>query len=64
MPRGDGSGTGGQQGPRTVGGRGQGAPGPGGYCVCTSCGERIPHERGKPCNNQECPSCGAAMIRE
>jgi hypothetical protein len=73
MPRGDGSGPGGQ-GARTGGGRGQGgagggrrrqfAAGPGGYCVCSQCGERIPHERGAPCYDQKCPSCGASMTRE
>jgi len=30
-------------------------------CVCTACGVRIEHERGKPCADVACPECGAAM---
>ena len=72
MPRGDGTGPGGQ-GPRTGGnmqrggGRGQGggfAAGPGGYCVCQKCGERLPHQLGTPCYEQQCPKCGTVMTRE
>lgn len=37
--------------------------GPGGYCVCPSCGEKAPHQRGIPCYEQKCPKCGAAMTR-
>jgi len=44
-------------------GRGRGA-GPGGYCVCISCGEKVTHEPGVPCNAVNCPKCGARMIRE
>jgi len=35
-----------------------------GRCVCPQCGQRSPHERGVPCNEQRCPACGAAMNRE
>ena len=38
--------------------------GPGGYCVCPQCGERIPHQRGVPCYTQNCPKCGSRMVRE
>ncbi len=38
--------------------------GAGGYCVCPKCGERINHRRGVPCQEEECPKCGAKMLRE
>ena len=73
MPRGDGTGPKGQ-GPRTGGnvssrqGRsGQGVrsgAGPGGLCVCSTCGEKVPHQMATPCYEQKCPKCGAALIRE
>jgi len=73
MPRGDGTGSQGQgaktgrgMGPRG-GGRGRGggfAAGPGGDCICPSCGERAPHKLGRPCLEQKCTKCGAAMTRE
>ncbi|HID40067.1 MAG TPA: hypothetical protein EYP36_11205 [Calditrichaeota bacterium] len=44
-------------------GRGQGA-GPQGRCVCPSCGEKIKHEPGKPCNTVKCPKCHTPMVRE
>lgn len=54
--------------PSGTGGRGRGggplAAGPGGYCVCPSCGHRQKHTVGKPCNALECPECGARMTRE
>jgi hypothetical protein len=64
MPRGDGTGPpqGGQQGRGRMGGRR--ADGPGGNCVCLKCGHKIPHERGKPCNQETCPKCGTPMTRE
>ncbi len=74
MPRGDGTGPTGQgpgtgRGtPRQAGsGRGRmGGPfasGPGGNCVCPSCGQKTPHTAGQPCNQMQCPKCGAAMTR-
>ena len=47
-------------------GRGRRAAGvgPEGYCVCTSCGEKVIHQPGTPCNQMKCPKCGAPMIRE
>jgi len=60
MPCGDGtgpSGTGGSRG-------GPLAAGPGGVCQCPKCGEEIPHVRGQPCVNQNCPKCGTGMIRK
>jgi len=74
MPRGDGTGPawggggrGGGMGGGRGGGRGRGGPsnaGPGGFCVCPSCGERTPHQRGVPCNSVKCPKCGQPMTRE
>lgn len=73
MPRGDGTGptgagpgTGRGMGGRSRGGGGRGggfAMGPGGNCVCPSCGNTAPHQRGVPCYKQKCPACGAAMTR-
>jgi len=75
MPRGDGTGPTGK-GPRGRGGQGAGtsgqgqgrmggyAAGPGGSCVCPSCGKKVEHQRGVPCNTLECPECGARMTRE
>lgn len=48
------------------GGRGMGggrSVGMGGECICPSCGERQPHERGKPCYGIACPKCGKLMTR-
>ncbi len=56
----------GQGGRGGRGGRGRGggyAMGPGGDCVCPSCGHRAPHNVGTPCNQQKCPKCGAMMTR-
>jgi predicted Fe-Mo cluster-binding NifX family protein len=39
------------------------AAGPGGSCVCPRCGRREPHERGIPCTQKQCPTCGVAMTR-
>ena len=38
--------------------------GPGGYCVCPSCGHKVPHTRYQPCNERKCPNCGATMTKE
>ncbi len=49
------------------GGRGRGnrpGSGPGGNCVCPSCGHKVPHQVGTPCYTVECPKCGTKMIKE
>ncbi len=38
--------------------------GPGGHCICPQCKTRIEHKRGVPCYQEECPECGAAMVRD
>lgn len=64
MPRGDGTGPTGN-GPKTGQGSGRSfRPGPGGYCVCVVCGEKSPHQQGRPCVEQLCPKCGATMSRD
>ncbi len=60
--RGGGGGRGGGRGPGRMGGAA--AAGPGGYCVCPSCGHREPHNVGEPCYKKRCPQCGAQMVRE
>ena len=55
---GRGQGRGGGRG--RMGGRGLG---PSGYCVCPSCGTKVPHRRGIPCYQTTCPRCGAKMNR-
>ena len=37
--------------------------GPSGDCVCPSCGTRVPHKAGFPCNQVECPKCSMKMMR-
>jgi hypothetical protein len=37
---------------------------PGGNCVCPDCGQKVPHQMGTPCYDQQCPKCGSAMMRE
>ena len=59
--QGRGIGRGGDQG--RMAGKRSGA-GPGGYCVCPHCGEKVVHEAGVPCYSNKCPKCGAAMVRE
>lgn len=68
MPRGFGMGSGrGRGGRGGGGGRGRmGGPlaaGPGGSCLCPSCGEKVPHVPGQPCNQTNCPKCGTPMTR-
>lgn len=38
--------------------------GAGGACICPKCGEKIPHSRGVPCQEERCPECGAKMLRQ
>ena len=38
--------------------------GPGGYCVCPSCGYKAVHIRAEPCSNRTCPKCGTRMTKE
>ena len=78
MPQGGGQGRGGQGGEFGAGGggRGGGGPGsrgrrgggaglgPGGDCVCRSCGTVVPHQPGYPCNQMKCPKCGSGMTRK
>jgi predicted Fe-Mo cluster-binding NifX family protein len=67
---GQGQGRGGQGQGKGRGGAGLGrmggpkAAGPSGECICPKCGHREPHQRGIPCNQRQCPACGAAMARE
>ena len=74
MPRGDGTGPKGA-GPGTgkgMGGRGMGSgrgtgimrsAGPGGNCVCPSCGTTVQHQAGVPCNKLKCQKCGINMVK-
>jgi len=73
MPGGDGTGPSGG-GPGTGRGMGRGGgrgrmggnrpgAGPGGICVCPSCGERASHQQGAPCYSINCPKCGTKMMR-
>jgi electron transport complex protein RnfB len=64
--QGPGGGAGGGQGRGAGqgGGRGGGfGGGPGGFCVCPACGQKAPHQRGVPCFEVKCPSCGTIMTR-
>jgi hypothetical protein len=60
--RGGGDGRGRGQGPGRMGG--PKAAGPGGHCVCRTCGHRVEHVTGQPCYEKKCPKCGAHMTRE
>lgn len=55
---GQGQGRGGGRG--RMGGKGLG---PGGYCRCPSCGNKVPHQQGTPCYQRTCPKCGTKMTR-
>jgi len=76
MPGGDGTGPLGQ-GPGTGRGMGMGrgrgrgrmggnrpGAGPGGNCICPSCGAKMPHQAATPCSFSNCPKCGTRMVRE
>ena len=39
------------------------ARGPGGYCICTNCGQKEQHEIATPCYTRKCPKCGSPMTR-
>ena len=38
--------------------------GPGGFCKCPNCGDKVEHEAGKPCRELKCPKCDAVLVRE
>ena len=63
---GSGQGGGGARGGGRVPGLmgGPSVAGPGGDCVCPSCGHREPHVVGEPCYRKKCPQCGTQMARE
>lgn len=66
MPGGDGAGPprdGGRRRGRKGAPPGAGPVGPAGQCVCPSCGHRVPHVTGQPCNQKACPACGQVMTR-
>ncbi len=72
MPGGDGTGPPGGGGRGTGRGLGKGrgrmggaqaGAGPGGNCVCPSCGAVVPHKVGIPCYSISCPQCSAKMTR-
>ncbi|MBD3343881.1 MAG: hypothetical protein GF401_02320 [Chitinivibrionales bacterium] len=44
--------------------RGPFAAGPDGTCVCPQCGRKEAHQRGQPCSQKVCPTCGIPMTRE
>lgn len=52
------------RGGRGMGGGNKSGSGPGGNCVCPSCGHKEPHVAGQRCVDQTCPKCGTRMIRE
>jgi len=45
-------------------GGGAAGQGPSGYCICPSCGIKVEHQPGIPCNSLQCSKCGAKLIRE
>jgi len=63
MRGGSGRGMGRGGGRGRMGGNRPGA-GPGGTCVCPSCGKRVAHQQGVPCYSMNCPQCGTKMRRE
>lgn len=64
QPRGRGQGTG-RGSPK---GQGRGrmggfAAGPEGFCICPVCKTKVQKQRARPCNEMQCPECGAMMTR-
>jgi hypothetical protein len=59
-----GTGRGGSQGGGGRGGGNNPGSGPGGYCICPSCGQKEPHLAGQRCIDRNCPKCGTKMIKE
>ncbi len=45
-------------------GSGRPGAGPGGFCLCPSCGMRVTHKAGVPCSLEKCPKCGNRMVRQ
>ena len=41
-----------------------GSYGPGGFCICAKCGEKVPHQQGIKCTTIKCPECGHTMVRD
>lgn len=35
-----------------------------GTCVCSRCGETVPHKSNVPCRTVNCPKCGSKMKRK
>ena len=31
-------------------------------CICPKCQTEVAHKRGAPCNQINCPKCGASMV--
>lgn len=38
--------------------------GPEGSCICPICNYSVPHEKGVPCSNMECPKCNVNLERK
>ncbi len=69
MPRANRTGQSGQEQGKGLGRSGRGrmggqGSGPGGYCVCPSCGKKVEHKAGVPCYEEKCPDCNIDMVRE
>jgi divalent metal cation (Fe/Co/Zn/Cd) transporter len=41
----------------------KGGEGPGGFCVCPSCGYKSEHKKGVPCSTLKCPNCKTELVR-
>ena len=35
-----------------------------GFCICPKCGNKTPHNRSIPCQEEKCLECGAKLLRE